>query len=77
MPIFSFLAYPEKKMKDQLVKDLSQMQYCEVKPSENQEVLILLIDTPDEETNKNLVNDIKELPSLQSLSMTFGHTDLE
>jgi len=75
MPIFSFLAYPEKNMKDQLVKDLSTMQYCEVKPSRDQDVLILLADTPDEETNKNLIDTIKELKSLQSLSMTFGHTD--
>ena len=77
MPIFSFLVYPEKKMKNQLIKDLSGMQYCEVKPSENQEVLILLTDTPDEATHKELINSIKELQSLQSLSMTFGHTDLE
>ncbi len=77
MPIFSFLAYPEKEMKDQLIKDLSSIQYCEVKPSENQEVVILLTDTPDEETNKDLIKKIKDLASLQSLSMTFGHTDLE
>ncbi len=75
MPIFSFIAYPENSMKDQLIKELSLMQYCEVKPSDNNEVLILLTDTPDEETNKDLINQIKELPSLQSLSMTFGHTD--
>lgn len=75
MPIFSFLAYPEKQMKDQLIKDLSCMEYCEVKPSENKDVLILLTDTPDEETNKELMDAIRELKSLQSLSMTFGHTD--
>ncbi len=75
MPIFSFLAYPETSKKDQLIKDLSSMKYCEVKPSDNQDILILLTDTPDEETNKNLINKIKALPSLQSLSMTFGHTD--
>jgi len=76
MPIFSFIAYPEKKMKDQLAQDLSHMDYCEVKPSENQDVLILLTDTPDEETNKRLIDTIKALKSLQALSMTFGHTDL-
>ena len=76
MPIFSFLAYPENNMKDQLIKDLSHMDYCEVKPSENQDVLILLTDTPDEETNKDLITAIKALKSLQSLSMTFGHTDV-
>lgn len=75
MPIFSFIAYPEDSMKDQLIKDLSLIQYCEVKPSDNKDVLILLTDTPDEETNKNLISKIKDLPSLQSLSMTFGHTD--
>jgi nitrate reductase NapAB chaperone NapD len=76
VPIFSFLVYPEKNMKDQLTKDLSTLKYCEVKPSDNQDVLILMTDTPDEEINKNLMNTIKELKSLQSLSMTFGHTDL-
>jgi nitrate reductase NapAB chaperone NapD len=75
MPIFSFLAYPEKNLKDELTKTLSQMQYCEVKVSENEDVLILLTDTPDEETNKNLIDTIKDLESLQSLSMTFGHID--
>lgn len=75
MPIFSFLAYPEKHMKDELIKDLSAMKYCEVKPSENKDILILLTDTPDEEINRELIHAVKELKSLQSLSMTFGHTD--
>lgn len=75
MPIFSFLAYPETDKKEELIKNLSQFPYCEVTPSENEDVLILLLDTPDEETNKDLINTIKELESLQSLSMTFGHTD--
>ena len=75
MPIFSFIAYPEKSMKDQLVKDLSKMEYCDVKPSDNEEVLILLTDTPDEETSKDLIKEIQALESLQSLNMTFGHTD--
>lgn len=75
MPIFSFLAYPEKNMKDQLIQDLSNFEFCEVKPSDNQDVLILLTDTPDEETGKSLIETIRGLDSLQSLSMTFGHTD--
>ncbi len=75
MPIFSFLVYPENNSKEQLVEDLSQMQYCEVKVSENEDVLILLIETPSEEANKDVINTVKELPSVQSLSMTFGHTD--
>ncbi len=75
MPIFSFLVYPEKNMKEKLIDELSSMDYCEATPSDNEDVVILLMDTPDEETGKNLINEIKELSSLQSLSLTFGHVD--
>ena len=75
MPILSFLVYPEKNMKEELIDELSSMQYCEVTPSDNEEVIILLTDTPDEETSKEMINEIKELPSLQSLNLTFGHVD--
>ncbi len=74
MPIFSYLVYPEKDKKQQLIKDLSSLEFCEIKIAENEDVLILFTDTPDEETNKSLQDKIKELDSLQSLSMTFGHT---
>ncbi len=74
MPIFSYLVYPEKDKKQQLIKDLSSLEFCEIHIAENEEVLILYTDTPDEETNKALQDRIKALESLQSLSMTFGHT---
>jgi nitrate reductase NapAB chaperone NapD len=74
MPIFSYIAYPEKDKKQQLIDDLSCENFCEIKVAQNEEVLILVTDTPDEEANKALQDRIKELDSLQSLSMTFGHT---
>lgn len=75
MPIFSFLAYPIKNQKEQLIKELSMIPYCEVTASENKDVLILLLDTPDEQTNKEVIDTIKGLGSIQALNMTFGHTD--
>lgn len=76
MPIFSFLAYPKPQMKEQLVQDLSRFEHCDIQVSENEEVLILLTDTPDEETQKKLITAVKAIDALQSLSMAFGHTDL-
>ena len=75
MPIFSYLAYPAQDAKEQLVKDLSALDFCEVTPAENEEVLILVTDTPDEETEKKLQEKLKSIKSLESLGMTFGHTD--
>ncbi|MCG8615675.1 MAG: hypothetical protein MI802_05615 [Desulfobacterales bacterium] len=74
MPIFSYLVYPEKDKKQELIRDLSSLEHCEIMVAENEDVVILYTDTPDEETNKHLQNRIKGLKSLQSISMTFGHT---
>ena len=75
MPVFSYLAYPERGAKEQLLKDLTALKYCEATPAENKDILILLTDTPDDETEKSLQKQLKALKSLQSLGMTFGHTD--
>ena len=75
MPVFSYIAYPEQGAKEQLLKDLTAMNHCDVIPSENNDVLILVTDTPDETQEKILQHKIKNLESLQSLGMTYGHTD--
>lgn len=75
MPVFSYIAYPEKGAKDDLFKDLSDINYCDVMPAENGDILLLVTDTPDEKQEKSLQKKLKNLKSLQYLGMTFGHTD--
>lgn len=75
MPVFSYLAYPKQGAKEQLLKDLVALDYCEATPADNQEILILVTDTPDEDKEKALQKKLKELNSLESLGMTFGHVD--
>ena len=75
MPVFSYLAYPVQGAKERLINELAALEYCEVTPAENEEVLILVTDTPDEKTEKELQKKLKEIKSLESLGMTFGHTD--
>ena len=74
MPVFSYLAYPAQGAKETLLADLSALDHCEVIPSENEEILVLVTDTPDEEKEKELQKKLKALKSLESLGMTFGHT---
>lgn len=74
MPILSYLVLPQPGAMDQLCNDLTAMDYCEIIPSDNEEVVVLVTDTPDEKTEKVLQKSLKKLHSLQSLSMTFGHS---
>jgi len=76
MPVFSYLAYPEKGSKEKLLNDLSILDYCDVIQAENEDIIILVTDTPDEKTEKALQKKLKKLKSLASLNMTFGHTDV-
>ena len=75
MPVFSYLAYPKQGAKQQLLKDLASLDYCEATPADNEEILILVTDTPDEDREKALQKKLKNLSSLESLGMTFGHVD--
>ena len=75
MPVFSYLAYPIEGKKEGLLHDLEALEYCEAMAAENEEVLILVTDTPDEDKEKELQKKLKELKSLESLAMTFGHTN--
>jgi len=75
MPVFSYLAYPVNGAKESLLDELAALDYCEATPAENEDILILVTDTPDETREKELQNKLKELKSLESLGMTFGHTD--
>ena len=75
MPVFSYLAYPKPGAKEQLIRDLAALDYCETTPADNAEILILVTDTPDEDQEKALQKKLKQLSSLESLGMTFGHVD--
>ena len=75
MPVFSYLAYPKPGAKEQLIRDLAALDYCEATPADNAEILILVTDTPNEDQEKNLQKKLKQLNSLESLGMTFGHVD--
>lgn len=74
MPVFSYLAYPAPGKREELLKDLISLDYCEAIAAENEEILILITDTPDEHKEKALQDKLKTLKSLESLAMTFGHT---
>lgn len=77
MPILSYLALPQKGAREKLCADLSALEFCQVIPATNQEVVILVTDTPNEISEENLQKALKNMPSLQSLSLTFGYDEKE
>lgn len=75
MPIFSYLAIPKEGARDLLCAELSSLKFCQVIPADNKDVVVLVTDTPDMNTEQNLQKKLKELDSLQSLSLAFGYDE--
>ena len=74
MDTFSYIATPVKGNKDQLIHDLSKLKFCEVIPAENRNLVILVTTTPNKDSEQYLQSELKQIKSLESLSMTYGHT---
>lgn len=72
MPIISYLVYPQEGMKNELLKNLSLFDSCEVIPAENEEILILVTDTKDKKDEEDLLEKIDALESLKMRSMVSG-----
>ena len=75
MPVLAYIASPRSGAKNKLLKELNGMQHCEAFSADNADILILVTDTPDRETEKKLHKQLNKLESLESLSMTFGYND--
>lgn len=73
MPIFSYLALPKKGARDLLCTELSNLEYCQVIPADNNDVVVLVTETPNEDMERTLQKRLKGLGSLQSLSLAFGY----
>ena len=75
MPILGYIASSRSGAKQKLLQELNALQYCEAYPADNADILILVTDTPDKDSEEQLQEHLKEIKSLESLSMTFGYND--
>ena len=74
MPIKSYIAIPLENQGESLSMSIKNLSYCEIYPSTNREVLVLVTDTPDEETERRLMEQVEALPSLLHLTLISGFT---
>lgn len=72
MPIKSYLAHPHNGKFKELLNELSSINGCDIIPSTNRELAVLVTDTLNEIEDSKLVAQINELESLKMLSMVSG-----
>lgn len=72
MPVKSYLARPHEARFQELLNELSKLDGCEIIPSTNKEVVVLVTDTKNEIEDNALLMEINAVKSLKMLSMVSG-----
>jgi nitrate reductase NapAB chaperone NapD len=72
MAICSYLVIPEPGQAASVQARLESLPGCDVVPSLDHEILLLVTDTPDDAADRALRDRIEALDGLQSLVLTFG-----
>lgn len=75
MPVMSYLVYPVAGRRDELASTFEGMESCEILPSENTDLLLLLTDTPDAPAQKRLEEELRSLDSIATLALVSGFDD--
>jgi nitrate reductase NapAB chaperone NapD len=77
MPVCSYLVIPETGAVERLAARLAALPGCEVAPAENRDLLLLVTDTPDTETDRKLRRTVEDMEGIHALVLTFGEIDPE
>ncbi|MEO9806017.1 MAG: hypothetical protein ABJF04_22350 [Reichenbachiella sp.] len=77
MPVKSYLVFPKEGEKNNLVDKLNQLDWCEVLPAQNKDVLVLVTDTLDESDEDNCLNQLNEIQEIKHYTLVSGFEENE
>ncbi len=72
MAIKSYLAHAIKGKKQELLEALNKLNQCMVTPAENEDIIVLVTDTTDDNEDEILKEKIESIISLKMLSLVSG-----
>jgi len=72
MPISSYIGFPFPEKRNLLIDELDLIPHCEVVPADNRDLVVIVTDTPDKAAEKEIQFRLKNLKTLQHMSLVFG-----
>ena len=75
MPIKSYVAFPSSGKKNQLIEVLENTKHCEVLPSSNKDVLVLVTDTKNDQQEEALQQILDSIEEIEHLNLVSGFSE--
>lgn len=73
MPVKSYLIVPHSDQKLALVNEVRNIPGCEIHPAENQEVLVLVTDTSNEDEEQQLFRKVENNKKIRHITLVSGY----
>ena len=72
MNVCSYLVHVQSGTAEAVAGTLNALPGCDATPSENRDLVILVTETPDRQTDRDLTDQIQSLTEIDCLALTFG-----
>lgn len=75
MPIKSYLVYTEPHEKEEVSYKIAEIKGCEVIPSENKDLIVLVTETENKATDELLLSTIENMKGIAHIAMVSGFNE--
>lgn len=75
MPVKSYIVIPQKGKTDTLKSILKNIDGVEIAPSLNKDVIVVVTETPSEEKDKELYNDLNQMETIQFITLVSAFSE--
>jgi len=72
MPIKSYLVHPMDGQKDQLIQKLEKIPFCELNPSTNEDIIVMVTDTSSIAEEKELEQKFEAISEIKNMALVSG-----
>ncbi|UTW66552.1 chaperone NapD [bacterium SCSIO 12643] len=72
MPIKSYLVHPMDGQKEQLIQKLEKIPFCELNPSTNEDIIVLVTDTSSIAEEKELEQKFEAISEIKNMALVSG-----
>ena len=72
MPIKSYLAHPHSGKKEAVISSISALEYCEVVPAKNEDVIIVITETISDDQEEQVEANLNNVEGIKLLAMVSG-----
>lgn len=75
MPITSWILFPTTGSFEQMLHDVEAIEGCELLPDSVKQIAVLVTDTPDARSDKELCDRLQSLESVAQAALVFAHAE--